>query len=187
MISLVGHLICACLAFKEDNIKKVFYNVSIIKLCYSGTILTFVVGLIIMVISPLPYWISAVACSLILIVNVISVSRASLAADLVNEMDEKIEASTRFIYSMRSKSSTLISKANGEGAKATAKAVRDAFVKSDPVSSDATYSVEYNISGQFEKFAKLISENADAKDLEAVAEQLIALVNERASICKVNK
>ncbi len=187
MVAFLGHLICACLAFKEENASKIFYNIPIIKVCFSGTVITFIAGLIIMVITPLPYWISAVACSLVLLVNVISVIKASLASELVQELDEKIKGSTQFIYTMRTSSESLFAKASSDGERAAVKKVRDAFLRSDPVSSNELLRIEYNIKDEFDRFTKLITDGQEGETLDACADNLVAMLSERASLCRATK
>ena len=53
-LSFVGQLFCAYFAFKNDALKKTFYNISLFTTSCSGLILSFVVGGLCMLISPLP-------------------------------------------------------------------------------------------------------------------------------------
>ena len=53
-LSFVGQLACAYSAFKADSAKKLFYNISLIRTSYIGLIVSFIVGGLCMLISPLP-------------------------------------------------------------------------------------------------------------------------------------
>ena len=54
-VAFVGQLICGHFALKDDNAKKVFYNIPLLTASYIGLISSFVVGGLCMLISPLPY------------------------------------------------------------------------------------------------------------------------------------
>ena len=96
--AFVGQLVCAWMAFKDDSSKKTFYNLSLFSVSYAGLVSNFVVGAICMIITPLPYWVGAIICPFIFIVNLIAVIKAKIAVELVSEVDKKIETATAFIF-----------------------------------------------------------------------------------------
>lgn len=59
-LAFLGQLACAYVAFKAENLTKLFYNLPLFSLSYTGLIVSFVVGGLCMLISPLPYWVGAV-------------------------------------------------------------------------------------------------------------------------------
>ena len=65
-ISFIGQLVCAYFAFKQESLKKFFYNVSLITISYSATVLSIVVGILCMILPFVPVWIGAIICLLIL-------------------------------------------------------------------------------------------------------------------------
>ena len=77
--AFVGQLVCAWMAFKDDSAKKTFYNISLFSVSYAGLVSNFVVGAICMIITPLPYWVGAIICPFIFIVNLIAVIKAKIA------------------------------------------------------------------------------------------------------------
>lgn len=181
--AFVGQMICAAISFKDDSADKVFYNVSLFKVSYAGLISTAVVGLICMVISPLPYWISGIVCSLVLIVNAVAVVKVKIAVNLVTEVDEKIEISTRFIYNMRAESKSLFDRTKEPEAKAVCKKVYEAIRFSDPMSTLELMTIENDIKSSFDSFEKAVLESK--KDLiHSESQNLLALVSERNNLCK---
>ena len=182
-VSFIGQLFCAWMAFKEESIKKTFYNISLFSVSYAGLISSFVVGAICKIITPLPYWVGAIVCPLVLAVNLVAIIKAKIAVELVSGVDQKIEIATSFIYEMREESETALARAKTEEAKAVCKKVRDAFKYSDPMSHEGLVSVEVEIKDHFALFAKAISErNSDVISTES--EQLLELITDRNNECK---
>lgn len=179
-----GQLICAWVAFKEESAKKTFYNISLFSVSYAGLITMFVVSMICIIVTPLPYWIAAIACSLVLVANIVAVAKAKMAIDVVASVDEKVEKATAFIYEMREESESLFARAKADDAKAPiCKKVRDAFKFSDPMSNAELASVEADIKTHFDLLKKAI---ADGKMDVATSEseELLALISERNNTCK---
>ena len=182
-IAMVGQLYCAWLAFKDDSAKQTFYNLSLVTTSYAGLIVCFVVGAICMAIPPLPSWIGAIICVLVLAVNIIAVVKAKAAAEIVSEVDKKVQAATKFIYNMQEESESLLARAKSEEAIAVCKMVRDAFKFSDPMSSSELASVEGEIQTHFDLLKKAVAEgNAEVTTSES--EELLALISERNQKCK---
>ena len=179
-----GQLICAWVAFKEESAKKTFYNISLFTVSYAGLISMFVVAMICIIVTPLPYWIAAIACSTVLIANIIAVAKAKMAIDVVANVDEKVEKATAFIYEMREESESLFVRAKADEAKAViCKKVRDAFKFSDPMSKSDLDAVEAEIKTHFDLLKKAIVEGKmDVATAES--DELLALISERNNKCK---
>ena len=179
-----GQLICAWVAFNEESAKKTFYNISLFTVSYAGLISMFVVAMICIIVTPLPYWIAAIACSAVLIANVIAVAKAKVAINVVASVDEKVEKATAFIYEMREESESLFVRAKADEAKAViCKKVRDAFKFSDPMSKSDLDAVEAEIKTHFDLLKKAIVEGKmDVATAES--DELLALISERNNKCK---
>jgi hypothetical protein len=178
-----GQLICAWIAFKEDSAKKTFYNLSLFTVSYSGLITMFVVAMICIIVTPLPYWVAAIACSIVLIANIIAVVKATMAINLVTNIDEKVEKATAFVYEMREESESLFARVTSDDFKPVCKKVRDAFKFSDPMSSVGLASVEVEIKNHFEAFSLAISEG-NANVVTSESDELLSLITERNNQCK---
>ena len=98
--AFIGQFVCTWFVLKENCAKKTFYNISLLTTSYAGMISTFVVGLICMVIPPIPYWLAAILCSVILVINIYVFAKAKIAVDYISHIDKKIEKETSFIYDM---------------------------------------------------------------------------------------
>ena len=182
--AFVGQLVCAWMAFKDDSAKKTFYNLSLFSVSYAGLVSNFVVGAICMIITPLPYWVGAIICPFIFIVNLIAVIKAKIAVELVSEVDAKVETATAFIYEMREESESLFARAKADDGKAViCKKVRDAFKFSDPMSKSDLNAVEAEIKTHFDFLKKaIVEEKMDVAIAES--DELLALISERNNKCK---
>ena len=139
-----------------------------------------------MIISPLPYWIGIILCSIVLGLNAIAVVKASAAIDIVCEIDEKVKERTFFIKSLTVDAENLISRAKSEAVKAECKKVYEAVRYSDPMSSNALASIESEITITFAKLSEAVVDD----NIETVYEftgKIIILLGDRNKKCKLLK
>ncbi len=186
-VAFLGQLVCAYIAMKDDNdLKKIFLNISLLSASYSGLIASFVIGGLCMLISPLPYWVGVIVCAVVLVLNVLAVIKAKVAVEAVDKVDEKIKSQTFFIKSLTVDADTLVALAKSEEIKAECRKVYEAVRYSDPVSNDALAGYEEQIEIEFGK----LSEAVKANDLEIVKEMtdtVLVLIRDRNNKCKLLK
>jgi hypothetical protein len=185
-ITFIGQLICSYIAFKADNAKKMFYNISLIRTSYAGLIASFIFGGICMLISPLPYWVGVIVCAIVLAVNIISVVKATAAIDEVERIDEKIKVQTFFIKALSVDADTLMASAKSDSVKAECKKVYEAVRYSDPMSNNILEPIEDQIAIKFGEFANVVKANDEAS-VKDLANELIILVADRNKKCKLLK
>lgn len=185
-IFFIGQLVCAYFAFKQESLKKFFYNTSLITISYSATVLSIVVGILCMILPFVPVWIGAIICLLILGFSAVSVLKAKAAADIVSEVDEKIKVQTFFIKSLTMDAESLVVKAKSDEIKAELKKVYEAIRYSDPMSNDALTDIETQIKLKFNALSKAVI-SSNAEETETMAEDLLVLVNDRNKKCKLLK
>ena len=182
----IGQLICSIMAFKADSAKKLFYNISLIKISYAGLICSFIFGGLCMLISPLPYWVGVILCAIVLVANVLSVVKATAAVEEIERVDEKIKEQTFFIKSLTVDADTLMASAKSEAVKAECRKVYEAIRYSDPMSHDALASVEAQITIQFHALSEAV-EGDDADLVVAIVKNLMVLIEDRNKKCKLLK
>ena len=175
-VSFIGQLICSLTALKEENLTKLFYKMPLIRISYTGLLVSFVFGGACMLLSLLPYWIGALVAVIVLAVTALSVLKASVAADIVAEIDDKISRQTFFIRNLTVEAENLMSREKAPDNKAICKKVYEALRYSDPMSSDALSEIEVKIGAQFAVFSNSLSSEA--------AEELLLLIGERNRKCK---
>ena len=185
-VTFFGQLICAWVALKDTNSQKLFYSISLFSTSYAGLISTFVFGGLCMLIPDMPYWIGIILCSIVLGINIISITKASIAIAEVERIDQKVKQQTFFIKSLTVDAETLMARAKSEDAKAVCKNVYEAIRYSDPMSSDMLTGVESQITIKFAALSNAVAaEDADA--INAAAEEVLILVKDRNSKCKLLK
>ena len=185
-IAFIGQIICSYFAFKGNDAKKTFYNISLVKASYTGLILSFVFGGICMLVSPLPYWVSIILCAVVLGLNIVAVLKAAIAIEIVNEVDEKVKTSVLFVKSLTADAEILLDRAKSENVKTDCKKVYEAFRYSDPMSSNALATVENEISTKFSELSNAVASD-NAEDVSEIAKELVALISERNKKCKLLK
>ena len=185
-LAFLGQLACSYIAFKAENLKKLFYNLPLISISWTGLILTLVVGTLCMVIPNLPNWVGIILCFAILGFNAISVVKAKFAADLVDTIDTKIKVQTQFIKLLTADAEHLMATSKTAELKVEAKKVYEAIRYSDPMSNDALADVENQINNDFSSFAQAIK-SEDLELAKSVAETLLDSIDGRNKKCKVLK
>ena len=185
-VMFIGQLFCAYAAFKADSANKLFYNISLIKTSYSGLIVSFIVGGLCMLISPLPYWFGAIVCTIVLAANALAVIKSIAATEEVERIDKKIKVQTFFVKSLTVDADTLLARAKSDAAKAECRKVYEAIRYSDPMSNDALASVEGEITIKFAAISEAVKAENDEKVAE-LANEIVILVGERNKKCKLLK
>ena len=184
--TFLGQLACAWFALKEESATKLFYKVSLITTSYTGLVVTFVIGGLCMLISPLPYWIGILVCSIVLVANILAVIKAAAAIDEVQKIDNKVKSQTCFIKTLSADAEALIGKAQNETIKAACKKVYEAIRYSDPMGNNSLASIESEIAEAFTKFADAVG----VDDLElalSISHRLLDLIGDRNTKCKLLK
>lgn len=185
-LAFVGQLACAYLAFQADTAQKMFYNIPLISLSYTGLIVMLVVGGAVMLIPNLPNWVGIIACLLILAFTAMAVIKAKFAAEVIGQVDEKIKGQTLFIKSLTVDAECLIAKAKSDAMKIECEKIHEAVRYADPMSNAALADIESQITIKFAAF----SQGVEGDDLEAVktaGAELAILINERNKKCKLLK
>lgn len=185
-LTFIGQLFCAYIAFQAENLRKMFYNIPLITISYTGLICSFIFGGACMIISTLPYWISVIVNAIILAVTAISVIQAKLAGDIVSETDDKVKGNTIFIKSLTADAESLLARAKSEVAKSECKRVYEVIRYSDPVSNELLAGIESQITIKFAEFTLVVNEEEDDR-VKAIADELVILIGDRNGKCKLLK
>lgn len=185
-IAFIGNLICSFLFCKEENKGKVFLNIPIVSLAYSALIVSLIVGAVAMAVPQIPYWIGVIVNVLVLAFYAIAIVKASAAAYIVNDVDQKIKKQTFFIKSLTVDADSLMARAKNDEMKAETKNVYEAIRYSDPMSNDALASIENQIQNEFNVFADAVKNN-DIDLAKSSANELVILINDRNKKCKLLK
>lgn len=185
-IAFIGNLICSLLFFKEENTGKVFLNIPIINLAYSALIVSLIVGAVAMAVPQIPYWIGVIVDVFVLAFYAIAIVKASAAANIVHDVEQKVKTQTFFVKSLTVDADSLMARASSDEMKAETKKVYEAIRYSDPMSNDALASIENQIQNEFNVFADAVKSN-DIDLAKSSANELVVLINDLNKKCKLLK
>ena len=184
-VAIIVQIICGILALKDDNLTRTFYRFPLLKISYTGLIIMFIVGVLVMIIPDLPWWAGVIVCVLVLLFTLIALIKASTAASIIEDVDNKVATQTNFIRSLTSDAKALVSAAEGEQTVASAKKVYEVIRFSDPMSNPALTDIEFFIQQQFDLFSTAVRKNDS--NINQLGEEVIKLVSERNAKCKTLK
>ena len=184
-IAFIGQLVCAYIALKTDSKTKLFYNIPIIRVSYTGLVLTIVFGALCMAIPELPNWVGIIVCLLILAFTAIAVIKAKAASDIVENIDTKVKAQTLFIKALTADAESLLSRAATPEAKDACKKVCEAVRYSDPMSNDALAGIESQITQKFNELSNAVA--GGTENIGTLTDELVVLIGDRNKKCKLLK
>lgn len=186
VLAFIGNLACACLAFKAENLKKLFLNLPLITVSWSALIAMLIVGSGLMLIPNCPAWIAAIVCIVVLAFNAIAVVKASWAAGEVERIDDKVKTQTSFIKNLTVDAESLIAREKSDEVKRECKKVYEALRYSDPMSAPELSGIESQICAKMDELAAAVGAN-DAGTVKEIADELVVLVGDRTKKCKALK
>ena len=196
---LIGHLICTYRALKSDNATELFYKlfyntyIPLTAISYVTLLISFLTGATFIILSPLPYWIGAVACAVVLAANIYLVIKASAITTEIERVDQKIETQTQFIKTTAYEAERLIPRAQCDEVAAQCRKVYEAIRYSDPMTpkrnvaiESGIASIEYEISAELRALADAVAIN-DPDLCAEIAAKLINLIGDRNQKIKLLK
>ena len=185
-LAFIGQLVCSYFAVKAESLQKMFYNIPLITISYTGLIVMLIVGALAMAIPNLPNWIGIIVCLAVLAFTAVSVITAKAAGAIVSGIDEDVQVKTSFIKKITLDAENLVNRAKAPMLKKLCIKVYDAFRYSDPMSNKQLSDIENRIMEEFSMLTDAVL--ADDLDLtESSANEVITLVEERNSKCKLLK
>lgn len=185
-IAMLLQLVCAKISFKPEKLDRLFLNIPVISITFTGMVAAMIIGAVCMVIPSVPVVAIIVIEYLILAFTGISVLKANAAAEIVNEVGEKVKEKTQFIKLTTVDAQNLMNSAKSESVKSACKKVYEALRYSDPMSSEALAREEAEIADKMAELSSAVaSDNADLA--ESISNEITALVKARNNKCKALK
>lgn len=186
VIAMLLQLVCAKISFKPEKLDRLFLNIPVISITFTGMVASMIIGAVCMVIPSVPVVAVIVIEYLILAFTGISVLKANAAAEIVNEVGEKVKEKAQFIKLTTADAQNLMNSAKSESVKSACKKVYEALRYSDPMSSGALAREEAEIADKMAELSSAVaSDNADSA--ESISNEITALVKARNNKCKALK
>lgn len=186
VIAMLLQLVCAKISFKPEKLDRLFLNIPVISITFTGMVASMIIGAVCMVIPSVPVVAVIVIEYLILAFTGISVLKANAAAEIVNEVGEKVKEKTQFIKLTTVDAQNLMNSAKSESVKSACKKVYEALRYSDPMSSEALAHEEAEIADKMAELSSAVaSDNADLA--ESISNEITVFVKARNNKCKALK
>ena len=185
-VAFLGQLVCAWIALKQNSLHKLFYHIPLITISFTGLLVSVVAGTLCMAVPGFPMWAGIVICGVVLAFSIVSILKASVAAELVQDIEDKTKEKTFFIRSLTVVAESLLARATDPETKTVLKEVFEAVRYSDPMGHTALAGLESQITMRF----CALSAAVDAQKTETVkaaANELIVLINDRNKKCELLK
>lgn len=186
VIAMLLQLVCAKISFKPKKLDRLFLNIPVISITFTGMVASMIIGAVCMAIPSVPVVAIIVIEYLILAFTGISVLKANAAAEIVNEVGEKVKEKAQFIKLTTADAQNLMNSAKSESVKSACKKVYEALRYSNPMSSEALAREEAEIADKMAELSSAVaSDNADFA--ESISNEITALVKARNNKCKALK
>lgn len=186
VIAMLLQLVCAKISFKPEKLDRLFLNIPVISITFTGMVASMIIGAVCMVIPSVPVVAIIVIEYLILAFTGISVLKANAAAEIVNEVGEKVKEKTQFIKLTTVDAQNLMNSAKSESVKSACKKVYEALRYSDPMSNEVLDREEAKIADKMAELSSAVaSDNGDSA--ESISNEITVLVKTRNNKCKALK
>ena len=185
-VAFLCHLVWSIIALQAENRKRVFYNIPLITISYSGLVTMLIFGSIFMAIPTFPEWVGIIVCVFVLVFNLISIAKAAAAIEIISSVDEKTESQTDYIKSLTANIQTLSATSATEEIRKEINSVYEAVRYSDPVSHPSLSKIELQITIEVNALSDAVK-NEDAELTKEISKSIIALVEQRNIECRAAK
>ncbi len=179
-------LVTAYTFAKNSEKEKTFLKVPVLKIGYCAVVVSLVVGLAFMIFPVLPAWVGAIVCLLVAGYFIIACVRASAAATVVSDVEEKVKQKTSFLRSATVEAEDIMARAATPKIKEETKKVYEALRFSDPMSAPELESLEREISVGLNDLKQAVS-SGDNKKVSIISESLLLTIKERNGKCRLLK
>lgn len=192
LVSLVMQLAMGCLVFggrhgDDGRIepRSLFLGMPGLVVSSALALLTAVCGLVFINVAAIPTWVGTLVLSVLLAFDAACCLGVRAAAAHVEAVDEATERVTGVVTQLRTRADALAACVADAQEKAAVGRVTDALRFADPVSNDLTAGADVSLQAAFAEFEQAVcTHGADASQ---AADKVLALVAERASLCKQGK
>lgn len=185
LISLIGQAACSLFYAGKEKKEERFLYIPVVLISYIALLMNLLLALEAVTISFLPTWFTVIVALLVWAFYALAVVRTIAAADMVVEIDKKVEQQTGYIRTLTARAKALEQTAPVAVKKYVSK-VYESLRYSDPVSAVELTDIESQIQSAYEKLTEVVR-SADEKAAEEQTSAICALIKERNELCKIYK
>ena len=192
LVSLVMQLVMGCLVFGgrqgdggRIEPRSLFLGMPGLVVSSALALLTAVCGLVFINVAAIPTWVGALVLSVLLAFDAACCLGVRAAAVHVEAVDEAAARITGVVTQLRTRADALAACTADAQEKAVVGRLTDALRFADPVSNDLTAEVDVSLQAAFAEFEQ--AARAHEADVSQAADKVLALMAERASLCKQGK
>lgn len=186
VLAFAGQLGCSYIAFKDENLQKTFYNISLVLVSYIALAAMLVAGGLCMITPTFPVWLGVVLCVLVAGISASIILITCFVIDVVTGMDNEIKNKTFMIKSLTVDAEHLLAAAQSAEIRNECERVYEALRYSDPMSNVALYEINEQIQRQFSSFENAVN-SSDLELTIADGEELLNLIDKRNKQCRLLK
>ncbi len=183
MLAFLGQLICSYIAFKDENLQKMFYNISLVLISYISLFITIIVGTICMAIPMFPISFGTVACVSITGILAAIILITCFVIDVVSDIDNEIKTKTFTIRTLTTDAEHLMIAAKADDIKSICKKVYESLRYSDPMTNIYLSDINEEIQREFSAFETSVINN-DVDMAKLISSELLNMIDKRNKKCK---
>ena len=184
-ITLLFQLLCTTLIFAKRVENSTFLRLPLLNIGKGSVLIAAAVGSVFMVIPTIPVWIGIAVCLAITVVYGVGGFKYILAVGIVSSIEKKVEKETSFIRFAIVTAENLLARAPSE-MKNDVKKVYEELKYSDARSSTELKNIEKEIEKRLDALKSTI-QSANAERMKSEVDELLILIQERSSKCKLLK
>lgn len=185
-VAFLAQLVSTYVVCNKNKAEKVFLHIPLLRIAYVAVATSLVVGAVFMIIPILPAWIGAIVCLLVAGVFIILSTKAIAAANIVKSVGDKVERKTQFMKTAVVEVENIMARATTSEIKTETKKIYEALRYSDYMSCAELSKIEIHIEDHIAQL-KIAVSNEDLEMVQAETTELLLLIKERNSKCKMLK
>lgn len=162
------------------------YSIPLHATSYVSLVLMLIVGAVCMAVITIPDWIGIIACSVVLVIQIIGMISAQFLRGNITATEQRVKQDTMLIRMLTAEAQSLTAVTGDANMAKCVNAVYEAFRYSDPMSNYGLQQIENNIMAKFNVFATCVRTN-DVMGADMSSKELLAMISERNMKCKLYK
>lgn len=188
LIALVLQILVFKVTFgKGEGARSKFYGFPIIRVGVIYFAVQLVLGFIEMALSTaVPAWIFVVINVVVLAAALMGCIAADAIRDEVERQDIKIKVEVERMRTLQSRAEALVNQCRDNNDRERLKKASDEFKYSDPVTCDASVSLEEEMAEIMNEMQKAVTEK-DSGSIHVLCDKILNVLAERNRICRLNK